>query len=477
MEQERFELTIEDLSVEGEGIGRIDGRVAFVAGALPGDRVLAGLSEDKGRFLRCKTMGILEASPDRIEPPCPNAAECGGCPVIALSYPAQLAWKEKLLRDCLMRIGGFELQEADEAENTKKLSVEKDEVEKIIESGAEAKKPLKFIIRPILPAEKPFFYRNKAEFAVENSSVGYYAAGSHRLCSMKGCAIQSEPALALAGALGDFLRLHPKNIYRRLVVRTAETGKVMAILVVNKNEISHAEELVATLDEAVKPPFRLASVYVNVNKRPERSAMGDENILIAGSRVIRDEIVTDLSTLKTELSPLAFSQVNPGQCSKLYSIVQRYAGLSGTEKILDLYCGTGSIGLSMAGAAQRVIGVESVKAAVIDANRNAVINGIVNAEFVYGKAEEVVDTKLQGVKADIVVLDPPRKGCDRRLLKTVAEIAPEKLIYVSCNPATLARDLKILSGLGFELIEATPVDMFPQTGHVETVVLLSKVDK
>ncbi len=293
------------------------------------------------------------------------------------------------------------------------------------------------LVRPIIGMDEPYHYRNKAEFVVENGKVGYYAGKSHDFVSFRDCrrggtcCIQSETALKIA----EEFEASPTKNAERLVVRTAASGETMAYTI-------------------------QASGYI---------------LLYSGKKILKDVIRTDLGELKVEVDPLSFYQVNPVQTFRLYSKVQEYAALSGSETVLDLYCGAGSIGLSMASKAARVIGVESLKPAVILANRNAVINGIVNATFVCGKAEEAVAEKLQGVRADVVVLDPPRAGCRPELLRTVARIAPERLIYVSCDPATLSRDLKFLTGeAGYRFIEATPVDMFPHTAHVECVTLMTR---
>ena len=433
-------LKIEDLGTSGEGIGRADGLAVFVPGALPGDVVQAEITENKGRFAKGRLVCIEKSSEDRIEPDCPYFGQCGGCSLRNYSYGSQLRWKEKAVREALKRIGGIE------------------------------EPP----VRPVIGAEDPLRYRNKAEFAVEKGLVGYYAPGSHRLIPIEDCLIQKEPAAALARALQAFLKKHPKNIYRHLVVRTSEFGKVMAIVVVNKNDVTHAQELADAFVSSVEEPYELVSLVVNINKDPLKRVLGDECIYLAGPRVLKDVIRTDAGELNIEVSPLSFTQVDPAQCSRLYSKAQEYAALTGSETVLDLYCGTGTIGLSMAGRASRIIGVESVRPAVIDANRNAVLNGIVNAEFICGKAEEVVPKRLQGVRAQVVILDPPRAGCRQELLDTVADISPDRIVYVSCNPSTLARDVKILSSRGYSLAEATPVDMFPFSSHIEVVARIQK---
>ena len=291
-----------------------------------------------------------------------------------------------------------------------------------------------YVLMDVLYTGEQFRYRNKAEFAIQGGRIGYLKRGSHELLEIDDCPIQSPQTAAAAAEFKA--RLKPTQKYfKRLIIRTSSDGEVMTI------------------------------------------TENSDGTTTSDRRILHDEIVTEAGTLKTEVSPLSFYQVNPKACSLLYSKAQEYAALTGAEKLLDLYCGAGSIGLSMAGRCSKVIGVESVKPAVIDANRNAVINGIVNATFICGKAEEVIDTKLQGVKADVVIVDPPRAGCKKSLLEAIRRIAPKRLVYVSCDPATLARDLKILctegDGCRFRLIEATPVEMFPSTLHIETVCLLT----
>jgi 23S rRNA (uracil1939-C5)-methyltransferase len=422
---EQIELYITDISTQGEGIGKAGGLAVFASGALPGDTVLAEITEDKGRFAKAKVLEILQASPDRVPADCPNAGKCGGCALRELSYEAGLRWKESFVRGALRRIGGFEAPP----------------------------------VQPIRGMEHPYDYRNKVEFAVEKGGrIGFYGAGSHALCDYHNCLIAFPEAIAMADAFAE----NPVKGVKQMVFRRGSSGQTMAVIHSDKQKLTHLEDLIYALDEEAED---LSSVcWVD----------GPKMQVLAGAPVIEDTIITDMSTIKVEVGPQSFYQVNPSQTTVLYSLAQQYAQLTGTESILDLYCGAGSIGLSMAGHCRRVIGVESVKPAVIAANRNAVINGIVNAEFVCGKAEEVVDTKLQGVKADVVVLDPPRAGCKPQLLETVADIAPQRIVYVSCNPATLARDLKILCEKGYELKECTPVDMFPFTLGIESVSLLVK---
>ncbi|MBR5926036.1 MAG: 23S rRNA (uracil(1939)-C(5))-methyltransferase RlmD [Firmicutes bacterium] len=367
-------VDIFDISTEGEGIGRIDGKIVFVPRALPGESVEIEITEDKGRFMKGVRTDIGH------EP------VCGGAPLIYYPYDKQLAWKEKHVKDCLERIGGF--------------------------SDAP--------VKPIVGMDAPYHYRNKGEFKVDKGLP---------LCNVncKDCPIQNPLAMEIANAF-EF-----KNA-DELIVRTNEAGEHIAYSV-QKNG------------------------YM---------------LLQSEKKIINDYI----GHLKIEVDPYSFYQVNTKQCVKLYDLVRE--NVDEGDSLLDLYCGAGTIGLYCADKASRTIGVEVVKEAVIQANRNAVINGIVNSTFICGKAEDVVKTKLQGVKADVVVLDPPRAGCKAPLLDTVLEINPKKIVYVSCNPATLARDLKILCAPGadgaaaYELVSATPVDMFPHTAHCETCGVLVK---
>jgi len=495
---DQVEIKIEDLTAEGQGLGRSDGMAVFVKGAVPGDMVRAELTKVKKNYAFGRLTQIITPSEDRIENLCEQSGQCGGCPFDGLGYEAQLKIKEKRVRDSLTRLGGLT-------------------------------DPL---IQPIVGMETPFRYRNKASMPVstggiitrkgglvENlgpAAIGFYKAKSHDVVNCYDCMLQSEPAMAAAEAVRQFMEEDnitgydpkwEKGLMRHLVVRTAfGTGEVMVILVINGKGIPNVAKLVEMLDDAIAelppayedgPEYSLESVVVNVNKGKSPDIFGDECITVAGKPTI-----TEIAGgMKFEISPLSFYQVNPEQMVNLYDKAAEYAGLTGGETILDLYCGVGTIGLYMLGElrersemadegpdsgfdAARVIGIESIKSAVIDANRNAVINHIVNARYVFGRAEEelpkllsgegIADEGLKVDKVDVAVIDPPRSGCDTRLLEALIDAKPERIVYVSCDPATLARDVKYLGENGYEFEEATPVDMFPWTGHVETVCLLSK---
>lgn len=527
------ELKIEDMSAEGQGIGRAgeDGLVVFVKDAVPGDVVRAQLTKVKKNYAFGRLEEVLKRSEHRNEEfDCPYFNEgCGGCPMAKLDYEGQLKIKEQQVRSKLQRLAGLE-------------------------------DPL---IRPIIGMESEdnggqgcFRYRDKAVFPVSTGgiitrkggvvenlgdpSVGFYRAKSHEVVDCGDCYLQSMAAMAAADALRRFMEednitaFDPKwekGLVRHLIVKTAfGTGEVMVILVLNGKGIPGVQKLVEMLDEAIdEVGYSLESVVVNVNKasgknveknkKKERSqirvsgeVLGEEYITIAGKPVIEERI----GHLKFEISPASFFQVNPAQMERLYDQVRAYVmmGSTGASEpeggasagemmapvVLDLYCGVGSIGLYCADLAEMVVGIESVKEAVADANRNAVINGIVNARYLCGKAEELlpaytsgkpaekqspgkeaasavrIDPQLQEYirRADIAILDPPRAGCRPELLEAVAASGAGHIIYVSCDPATLARDVQLLQELGYRFEEATPVDMFPHTGHVETVALIQK---
>ncbi len=521
------DVKIEDMSQEGQGIGRADGLVVFVPGAVVGDVVRTELTKVKKNYAFSRLVEIVEYSKDREDSfDCEYRAEgCGGCPYGGISYPAQLALKERQVREKLQRLAGVEAP----------------------------------VVRPIIGMEVedndglgPYRYRNKAQFPVSTGGiitrkggvvenlgspvVGFYRAKSHEVVDCEDCYLQSMAAMAAADALRQFMEEDnitaydpkwDKGLIRHLIVKTGfATGEVMVVLVINGKGIPNASKLVEMLDDAIyEVGYSLESVALSIKKasgvkkartaEQQRQAMsgeimGDETVILAGKPVIRDVF----GDLEFEISPASFYQVNPVQMKRLYDQVREYCfgdeygleddGLKGQVPgtplmqetsierkpvILDLYCGVGAIGLYCASDAEMVVGIESVKEAVLDANRNAVVNGIVNARYICGKAEEVlskyvnfegqIDPQLAEYirRADIAILDPPRAGCRPELLEVVASVGVAKIVYVSCDPATFARDIKLLSEMGYEFVEATPVDMFPQTGHVETVCLLSRKDK
>lgn len=484
---DKVQLTIEDVSTEGQGIGKADGFAVFVRDTVVGDSVLAELTKVKKNYAFGRVDEYLKLSEARREALCPYDGSCGGCVYQHTEYASQLILKRKQVRDKLVRLGG--IQEPD--------------------------------VKETIGMEEPFRYRNKVSMPVSTGGlitkkggvtepvheprIGFYRAKSHDVTNCEDCLLQSLPAMAAAEALRRFMREDnitsydqrwDKGLMRHMVVRTAVgTGEVMVILVINGKGIPNAAKLVEMLDEAIfeLPPqagpwgeevqFSLESVIININKKG-REILGSECITLAGKPTITEKV----GSLEFEISPLSFYQVNPVQMEKLYKKALEYAELKGGETVLDLYCGVGTIGLFFAdhmrktGGSGRVIGIESVREAVVDANRNAVINGIVNARYVCGPAEEKLPELMdsgadEGVRidgADVVILDPPRAGCDERLLEAVGQLAPDKIVYISCDPATLSRDIKYLTSSGYEFCEATPVDMFPWTGAIEVVAKLVK---
>jgi len=468
------ELYIDDMSTEGQGIGRTEeGMVVFAAGALPGDKTRVELTKVKKKYAIGRAVEILHASEDRrAEIWCEYQEHCGGCPYSGLEYRRQLAVKEQQVRSRLERIAGVEAP-----------------------------------VQPIVGMEEPERYRNKAVMKVSTGGlmtrkggiqepvheprIGFYQAKTHDVVDCEDCRLQIGTAMAAADATRQFMEedhicsFDPrwdKGLMKQMTVRTAfGTGEVMVVYDINGKGIPNAAKLVEYLDDAVyEAGGSLESVVIRNEKK---------TITLAGKSTITDAVsISDGDgelprELDFEISANSFYQVNHEQMEKLYSVVRKYVrmcdtGRRGSPVVLDLYCGIGTIGLCIADLASHVHGVEIVKDAVTDANRNATINGIVNATYTCGKAEELIPQWLAGeeeaVRADIVIVDPPRAGCRQELLDTIAEADIPHVIYVSCDPATLARDVKLLHEKGYELLSATPVDMFPNTGHVETVALIQK---
>ncbi|REK57429.1 MAG: 23S rRNA (uracil(1939)-C(5))-methyltransferase RlmD [Thermobacillus sp.] len=454
-------LDIIGLTQDGEGVGRADGFTLFVQGALPGERIKAKVLKVKKQYGYAKMLELLQASPDRVEAPCPIYRQCGGCQLQHMDYAAQLAWKRQHVIDSLTRIG--KLRVAD-----------------VAGEGV--------VVHPTIGMAEPWRYRNKAQVPIGMAQAdmadgaagsligGFYARGSHRIIDMDACVIQHErndEAVRLVKALGTRLGIRAydettgRGLLRHVVVRTGVvTGETMVVLVTNGTRIPRVDELVEGIRRAL-PDVR--SIVQNVNTRNTNVIFGDETRVLWGSDVIYDE----LDGIRFAISARSFYQVNPAQTVTLYRKAVEYAGLTGRETVIDAYCGIGTISLFLARHAGKVYGVESVPEAVEDARRNAALNGIDNADFEVGLAEEVIPRwREEGVTADVIVVDPPRKGCDAKLLDTIVRMRPKRVVYVSCNPATLARDLAVLEAGGFRTVEVQPVDMFPHTGHVESVILL-----
>ena len=458
---QKIEIYIHDMSHEGKGIGYFEGMTVFTDGAVEGDSVTAEVTKVKKTYAFAKTIKINKESEFRITPHCPYSDVCGGCSMSAVDYKKQGEIKTRQVRDKLERIAGIS--------NPK--------------------------VMDMIQMEEPYRYRNKAEMPVRGGCVGFFGAKSHQVADIPDCIIQSEPAMAAAEAV----RASGENNIKHLVVKTAfGTGEVMVILVTDGGALNNAPKLVEAIDDAVyalDDIYSLESVYINSRKKSDKSrnVLGSDYTLIAGSRTITEET----AGFRFEISPASFYQVNPQQMIKLYDKAVEYMNLSGNETVLDLYCGVGTIGIFAAHKAGQIIGIETVKEAVIDANRNAVLNGIVNARYIAGRAEEVMPALLgygedrealekwqkwfsqQEIhmnRADVAVIDPPRTGCDERLLDALSKAAPSRIVYVSCDPATMARDIARLTEQGYRFEEATPVDMFPWTSSVEVVAYLTNIN-
>jgi 23S rRNA (uracil1939-C5)-methyltransferase len=445
-----YKIDISGLGHGGEGIGKVDNFTVFVEGAIPEDNIEAKIIKVKSNYAIGKLQRIIKPSPHRISPPCPIADKCGGCQIQQIDYQRQLEYKTQLVKDNIERIGKI-----------------KD-----------------IIIHPTIGMKDPWNYRNKAQFPIgeEGGAVlGFYAKGSHNIIETDTCFIQHSENDKITRIIRRFINEYKISIYdekkhqgllRHVVTKVGfSTGVIMLVLVINGEDIPHKDELVNRLLDS---NAKIVSIYLNINKTKSNVILGKENRLIYGKKHIVDHI----GDIKFEISPLSFFQVNPIQTKVLYEKALEYADLQGDEIVYDAYCGIGTISLFLAQRAKKVIGVEIVDQAIKDAKRNAQLNNIENVEFYTGEAEKVIPKLYkQEQKADVVVVDPPRKGCDEKLLDTIIQMKPKRVVYVSCNPSTLARDLNYLEKGGFKTNEIQPVDMFPHTMHVETVVLMSRVKK
>ena len=447
---ELIEIKIETLGNAGEGIGKIDGYPLFVKDALPGDRVQVKLTKVKKTYAYARLERILEESPYRTEPRCPLHRRCGGCQIQALSYEKQLEYKENKVRQDLIRIGGF------------------------------SEPP----VQPVLGMENPYHYRNKAQFPFGRDRegrivTGFYAGRTHTIVAGTDCAIGVVENRKILELILEFMNekgIEPydettgKGLLRHALIRKAfATGELMVCLVINGKKFPHVEELGDRLFEIPG----MTSFSLNINQKNTNVILGETVIPVRGQAYITDQI----GGIRYQISPLSFYQVNPVQTEKLYRTALCYAGLTGGETVWELYCGIGTISLFLAQKAGKVCGVEIVPQAVEDARHNAVLNGFENVEFYQGKAEEILPEKYEkeGIRADVLVVDPPRKGCDSDCLETMLRMEPKRIVYVSCDPATLARDLKILCQDGrYELKKVQPVDMFPHTAGIENVALLER---
>ena len=459
---QKIVVTIEDIGVNGEGIGKVDGYTLFVKDAIIGDTVEAVITKPKKNYAYAKMLNIIQPSKHRVPAVCPVARQCGGCQVQELSYEAQLDFKTKKVRGNLERIGGF------------------------------APELLEKVMEPICGMAEPFHYRNKAQFPFgtdKNGKIvtGFYAGRTHQIIPNTECALGVPVNAEILQMIVDFMNQYHVSAYdettgqglvRHVLIRYGfHTKEIMVCLVINGDNLPKSEKLV---DKLIQIPG-MTSITYSVNQENTNVIMGRDIHVLWGQSYITDYI----GNVKYQVSPLSFFQVNPVQTEKLYGFALEYADLKGEETVWDLYCGIGTISLFLAQKAKKVYGVEIVPQAIEDAKHNAEINGIQNAEFYVGKAEEVLPEyyaryeREHGEKAhaDVIVVDPPRKGCEETLLQTMLQMQPARIVYVSCDSATLARDLKYLCENGYELRRVKPTDMFGMTVHVECVVLLSRKEK
>lgn len=440
---DRLNVYVEDLTHDGSGVAKVDGYPLFISGVLPGEEADIQVTKPMKKYGFAKLIKVTKASPDRVEPPCHVFWECGGCQLQHLSYEAQLIQKQKTVRDVMERIG----------------------------------KLPHVPVHPVKGMDNPWRYRNKSQipFSEQNGQVvsGFYKTRTHEIVDTDVCIIQGEEADELMATLKRELytmgieaydeRTH-RGMLRHLIVRKARaTGELMVVLVTRSKKFPQKEEAIALIKRVVP---NVTSIMQNVNSQKTNVIFGNETILLHGKSFIVDTI----GDIKFEISARSFYQVNADQTEVLYDQALEYAQLTGNESVIDAYCGIGSISLFLAKQAKEVYGVEIVPQAIEDAKRNAELNDIDNAHFEAGPAEVIIPKWYEeGKRFDVLVVDPPRKGCDEKLLATILEYKPKRIVYVSCNPATLARDLRILEDGGYRTKEVQPVDMFPHSSHVEAV--------
>ena len=473
---EKLTVTIEDMGTSGEGIGKVDGYTLFIKDAVIGDTVTCSIMKAKKNYAYAKLQQVVTPSPFRVTPACPAARQCGGCQIQELEYAKQLEHKYRTVRGCLIRIGGFTEEETDA------------------------------VLHPVVGMESPYRYRNKAQVPVGmragKPQAGYYAAHSHFIVPVTDCVLGPKVNGKILESVLEYMREcradaydeeTGKGLIRHVLIRTGyHSGQIMVCIIANAERLPKEQVLVEKL-------CRIEGMYgitLNTNTKRTNVILGDKLRTLWGEDAIEDTLVLQKVTqeedgyrfadteqeVRFRISPLSFYQVNPQQTQKLYSLALKYAGLTGKENVWDLYCGVGTISLFLAGSAGHVYGVEVIPEAIENARRNAAMNGIGNVTFRTGKAEEIIpayveEKRAEGIEkpVDVVVVDPPRKGCDERLLAAILKVQPERIVYVSCDPATLARDLRILADGGYRIREVTPVDQFAHTMHIESCVLLERV--
>ena len=435
--------TVEGYSSEGLGIVRLDGAVVFVPRAVRGEIIDLRITKVMKTAAAGEIVKIKKSSPERTKPECPYFGVCGGCDFQHLSYAEELWAKRQRVQDALTRLGGTDLQ-----------------------------------VEEILGAKNPLHYRNKSQYPVgADGSIGFYKGRTHAVVAVDRCMIQTEQSDATARAVGEWMRRYKvpaydertgKGLIRHVYVRTNRKGETLCCVLANGKQLPREPELAAYVRAAAP---KTVGVVLGTNTRPDNVILGEKYRTLWGESCLMDT----LCGLTFKLSVPSFYQVNRDQAEVLYGKALEFAGLTGAETVLDLYCGTGTITLCMAGKAKKVIGAEIVPAAIRDAEENAVRNHIGNAEFFCGDAADIA-AKLEkdGLRPDVITVDPPRKGLAPEVIASVAAMGPSRVVYVSCDPATLGRDVKIFAGLGYQAVRAAAVDMFPGTKHVETIVLLQK---
>ncbi|MBR5765286.1 MAG: 23S rRNA (uracil(1939)-C(5))-methyltransferase RlmD [Lachnospiraceae bacterium] len=445
------DLIITDMSNEGMGVGKTDGYTLFVKDAITGDVIDARITKVKKNYGYARVERIVKPSPERVTPRCAYARQCGGCQLQEMDYKAQLEFKQDKVKNALVRIGGFETGNIDR------------------------------IMEPIIGMDDPWRYRNKAQYPIGtdksgNPIAGFYAGRTHDIIANTDCVLGPPENKEILEVVLSHMKSHKiaaydektgQGIVRHVLIRKGFfSGQIMVCLVVTKDKLAGQRELIEKLREV----NGVCSISVSINSEKTNVIMGNEVHTLWGS----DRITDTLLGKTFEISPLSFYQVNPVQVEKLYGTAIEYAALTGDEEVWDICCGIGTISLCMADKAKAVHGLEIVPEAIEDAKKNAALNNVDNVDFICAAAEEYLPAHKDEIKADVVVMDPPRKGMDEAALEAVVDIAPEKIVYVSCDPATLARDLKYLTGRGYELKRVRCTDMFCHTVSCETCVLLSK---
>ncbi|ODB65325.1 23S rRNA (uracil(1939)-C(5))-methyltransferase RlmD [Bacillus velezensis] len=448
---EYYDVTFEDLTHEGAGVAKVQGFPIFVPNALPEEKAQIKVTRVKKGFAFGRLIELKEESPHRTDAPCPIYKQCGGCQLQHMTYEGQLLFKQKQVKDVLERIGKLDLS--------------------------------KVIVHPTLGMEDPWNYRNKAQVPVGEREgglvAGFYQQRSHDIIDMSACLIQQSKNDEAVQAVKDICTSYGVKAYneerhkgwlRHIMVRYGVvTGEMMIVFITRTSDFPHKAKII----EDITAQFpHVKSIVQNINPNKTNVIFGNETNVIWGEEYIYDLI----GDVKFAISARSFYQVNPEQTKVLYDKALEYAELQGEENVIDAYCGIGTISLFLAKQAKKVYGVEIVPEAIEDAKRNTELNGITNAEFAVGKAETVIPKWYEeGITADTLVVDPPRKGCDEALLRTIIDMKPKRVVYVSCNPGTLARDLRVLEDGGYQTLEVQPVDMFPHTNHVECVAVLELI--